>query len=107
MVTMHEQHDHFKHCSTCKSPIAFGAEYYVCSVSTCNRAKLAMFFCSLPCWEAHVPEARHRDAWAEKSIAPSRAEYAAASVPTAAAPPKAKIVGVVASRAPVGPFCFP
>jgi hypothetical protein len=90
---MHDQHENYKRCSTCKSPIAFGAEYYVCSVSTCNRAKLGMFFCSLPCWEAHVPEARHRDAWAEKAKAPSRAEYEAASAPAAPAPPKAKIVG--------------
>src|SRR3954463_2243933 len=43
-----------------------------CSVSTCNRAKLAQFFCSLPCWDAHLPEARHRDAWAEPIKAPTR-----------------------------------
>ena len=100
---MHDQHDNYKRCSTCKSPIAFGADYYVCSVSTCNRAKLGMFFCSLPCWEAHVPEARHRDAWAEKATAPTRAEHQAASAPAAPAPPKAKIVGVVSSRAPATP----
>ena len=62
----------FKSCSTCKKPIAFGANYMQCSVSTCNRPKLAMFFCSLPCWDAHVPEARHRDAWAEPVKAPTR-----------------------------------
>ena len=80
---------YFKHCSTCKAPIAFGAEYFVCSVSTCNRPKIGVFFCSLPCWEAHVPEARHRDAWAEHAKAPSRAEHAAALEPT---PARAKIV---------------
>lgn len=69
-----EPNDFYKRCSTCKSPIGFGAPHYTCSVSTCNRPKLAMFFCSLPCWEAHVPEARHRDAWAEPQKAPSRAE---------------------------------
>lgn len=43
-----------------------------CSVSTCNRAKLAQFFCTLACWDAHLPEARHRDAWAEPMKAPTR-----------------------------------
>jgi histone H3/H4 len=43
-----------------------------CSVSTCNRNKLAQFFCSLNCWDAHLPEARHRDAWAEPMKAPTR-----------------------------------
>lgn len=66
------QAEFFKTCSTCKKPIAFGANYMQCSVSTCNRPKLAMFFCSLPCWDAHVPEAKHRDAWAEPVKAPTR-----------------------------------
>ncbi|MEO7036336.1 MAG: hypothetical protein ABI548_20500 [Polyangiaceae bacterium] len=61
----------FKLCTTCKRPIAFGQSYMQCSVSTCNRAKLAQFFCSLPCWDAHLPEARHRDAWAEPMKAPT------------------------------------
>jgi hypothetical protein len=62
----------FKLCTSCKKPIAFGASYFQCSVSTCNRAKLAQFFCTLACWDAHLPEARHRDAWAEPVKAPTR-----------------------------------
>src|ERR1700758_1226197 len=62
----------FRQCTTWKKPIGFGADYMQCSVSTCNRAKLAQFFCSLACWDAHVPEARHRDAWAEPMKAPTR-----------------------------------
>jgi hypothetical protein len=62
----------FRQCTTCKKPIAFGADYMQCSVSTCNRSKLAQFFCSLNCWDAHLPEARHRDAWAEPMKAPTR-----------------------------------
>lgn len=62
----------FRLCTTCKKPIAFGADYMQCSVSTCNRNKLAQFFCTLACWDAHVPEARHRDAWAEPMKAPTR-----------------------------------
>lgn len=60
----------FKVCSICRKPIAFGQVYYACSVSTCNRVRTALFFCSLECWESHLPTARHRDAWAEEKRAP-------------------------------------
>lgn len=63
----------WKRCSACKRPIDFGATYYVCSVSTCNRPRTALQFCSVGCWEVHLPIARHRDAWAEDRIAPSAA----------------------------------
>jgi hypothetical protein len=62
----------FRHCSICKQSIAFGQEYYQCSVSTCNRARIALYFCSVSCWDAHLPDARHREAWAEPVTAPSR-----------------------------------
>ena len=65
----------FRQCTTCKKPIGFGADYLQCSVSTCNRNKLAQFFCSLACWDAHLPEARHRDAWAEPMKAPTREAF--------------------------------
>jgi hypothetical protein len=104
------QEDAFRKCSTCKEPIAFEQKYYSCSVSTCNRPKLALYFCSLPCWEAHVPEARHRDAWAEEQRAPSRQQWQAqraqdsasttTSVPVADARRPARIVtGVPAAEA--------
>jgi hypothetical protein len=63
------------HCSTCRKPIAFDDRYYRCSVSTCNRARMALFFCSVECWDAHVPTLRHRDAGAEESTAPSRQDW--------------------------------
>lgn len=69
----------FKQCSTCKTPIPFGGKYYKCSVSTCNKKVTALYFCSVPCWDAHVPDARHRDAWAEVEVAPSREEHERAS----------------------------
>lgn len=65
----------FKHCSNCKKEISFSSDYYKCSVSTCNHQRTGLFFCSVVCWDAHVPEARHRDAWAEPMTAPSEAEY--------------------------------
>ena len=70
---------HFRLCSTCKKPIDFGSDYFRCSVSTCNRKRLELYFCSVPCWDAHVPEARHRDAWAEPAVAPTQAEWNARS----------------------------
>jgi hypothetical protein len=61
----------FKLCTTCRKPIPFASDYYQCSISTCNRTKTALFFCSVPCWDAHVPVLRHRDAWAESARAPT------------------------------------
>jgi hypothetical protein len=62
----------FRVCSICRKPIAFGQVYYVCSVSTCNRTRTALFFCSVGCWSDHLPTARHRDAWAEERVAPKQ-----------------------------------
>jgi hypothetical protein len=67
----------WKRCSTCKKSIGFSATWYACSVSTCNRKRTGLFFCSVECFQAHVPEMRHRDAWAEKQLSPTRAEYEA------------------------------
>ncbi len=67
--------DFFRRCSTCKTLIAFEAPYYECSVSTCNRKRTGLFFCSIGCWEAHLPMMRHRDAWAIEARAPSREEF--------------------------------
>jgi hypothetical protein len=62
-------------CSTCKQPIAFGTGYYVCNVSTCNRKATDFAFCSVACWDAHVPTFRHRDSWAVEQRAPTRAAW--------------------------------
>ena len=66
---------HWKRCSTCKKELAFAATYWVCNVSTCNRGNTALAFCSVDCWDAHVPIVRHRDAWAEEERAPRREEW--------------------------------
>jgi len=71
--------DGWKRCSTCKQPIGFGAAHFACSVSTCQRKATDFVFCSIGCWDAHVPVYRHRDAWAEDRRAPSRAEYESAA----------------------------
>jgi len=62
-------------CSACRSDIAFGTKYFQCSVSTCNRARTRLVFCSVPCWDSHVATLRHRDAWAEDKIAPSKVAW--------------------------------
>src|ERR1044071_7608151 len=65
----------YRRCTTCKDPIAFEARYFKCSVSTCNRKRLTLVFCSVSCWEAHQADARHRDAGAEEARAPNRAAW--------------------------------
>jgi hypothetical protein len=67
-------HDVWRNCNLCKAAMGFEAEYFCCSVSTCNRKRTGLFFCSLACFEAHLPTARHRDAWAERQRSPSRAQ---------------------------------
>ena len=100
----------WRRCSSCKNPIGFGATYWVCSVSTCNQTRTALAFCTVSCWDAHLPVARHREAWAEERVAPARAAAGIASTSggqrrlvrpagTAPAPaPGADDVLIIASR---------
>ncbi len=81
---MEESPQRWRRCSACKQPIAYGATHQVCSVSTCNRKRTGMVFCTVECWEVHLPIANHREAWAVVATAPTRA--AAATVPPGAAP---------------------
>jgi hypothetical protein len=67
----------WKRCSTCRGAIAFRSIYYVCSVSTCNRVRTTYRFCSVECWEEHLPLMRHREAWAVEETAPTREAWAA------------------------------
>ncbi|HEY0192122.1 MAG TPA: hypothetical protein VGC42_13470 [Kofleriaceae bacterium] len=62
-------------CSACRTEIPYSSKYYQCSVSTCNRARMRLVFCSVTCWDSHVATARHREAWAEDKLAPSKAEW--------------------------------
>ena len=64
----------WRKCSFCKSEINFGADYYRCSVTTCNQRSTDYVFCSVPCFEAHVPGARHKDAGAVHERAPRFAQ---------------------------------
>lgn len=60
----------WRKCSSCKKPIQFNSTYYVCSVSTCNNQRTGYVFCSVHCFERHLPGARHKDAAAVEMTAP-------------------------------------
>lgn len=53
----------------CRKDIPLGARYYRCSVSTCNSGRVKFYFCSVACWDAHLPTARHRSASAIEEVA--------------------------------------
>ena len=72
----------WRRCSVCKEPIGLGATYWVCNVSTCNRKRTGLVFCTVDCWDSHLSDARHRESWAVEKTAPQVAEAA----PAAAAP---------------------
>jgi hypothetical protein len=65
----------WKRCSHCKSEIGFERVYWVCNVSTCNRKRTGLVFCTVSCWDGHLPVMRHRESWAEERRSPSRAEW--------------------------------
>lgn len=63
-------------CTECRKEIAYGAAYYQCSVSTCNRSRMPLYFCSVACWDSHLSMVRHRDAYAVEARGPSKEEWA-------------------------------
>src|SRR5665647_32071 len=63
-------------CTECRKEIAYGATYWQCSVSTCNRSRMTLYFCSVACWDSHLSMVRHRDAYAVEVKAPSKDEWA-------------------------------
>jgi hypothetical protein len=46
----------------CRAPIPPGTRYLRCSVASCNAGRLKLRFCSVACFDAHIPTARHRQA---------------------------------------------
>jgi len=71
--------EQWKSCGSCKKPIGYNQDYWVCSVSSCNRARYKLVFCKLSCWDAHVPLMNHRSAWAEERRSPAAPQPSAAS----------------------------
>lgn len=62
----------WKKCAACKKPIGFNVTYWSCSVSTCNRNATNYAFCSVMCWDSHVPVYNHRNAWAKEKTSPPK-----------------------------------
>ncbi|MCB0385038.1 MAG: hypothetical protein KDD43_06570, partial [Bdellovibrionales bacterium] len=71
--------------------IPYRHAYYQCNVSTCNRKRTGLVFCSVSCFEQHLPGARHRDAYAIEETSPTfeqwKREVTAEESPPAANPP--------------------
>ena len=66
---------YWRKCSSCKKQMDFNSVYFVCSVSTCNRQRTGLVFCSVACFDAHVPMMNHRDAGAFEKRAPSKEKW--------------------------------
>ncbi len=60
----------WKKCSVCKKVIELGADYYVCSISSCRKSH----FCSVECWDVHNGVLGHKSAGAMDAKAPLVAE---------------------------------
>ena len=70
--------DMWKKCGSCKKPIGYNTKHYLCSVSTCRTSRFTPVFCSVNCWDAHVPMMNHRgSAWCEEAVSPREAPVAA------------------------------
>ena len=89
----------WRRCSSCKKEILCGSNYLVCSVSTCNRVRTGSVFCSMGCWDAHVPIARHREASAEELRAPASPGTAGAK-PERERKPGRRLIAPVKRRDP-------
>ena len=98
--------DFWRKCSSCKKAIPFSTTYYVCSVSTCTALRTNYVFCSVHCFERHLPGARHKDAAAIEKTSESAAQAAsqaasqsvfgptsrpATQSPSSSAPPSAAV----------------
>ncbi len=71
---MNSVQTYWRKCSTCKKEIGLNTKYYECSVSTCTGQRTGYVFCSVSCWEVHLPGAKHRDAGAIEKKSPSQPE---------------------------------
>ncbi len=73
-------------CTECRTDIPYGAVYWECSVSTCNRSRMPLYFCSVVCWDSHLSTVRHRDAYAVEVRAPTREHWQKQQADAAATP---------------------
>lgn len=76
-LLMADQPGFWRACSSCKKNIGFQQKYFECSVSSCQGKRTGYVFCSVICWERHLPGAKHRDAGAVEKFSPSLQVYLA------------------------------
>lgn len=62
--------NYWRKCGSCKKEIGYNTIYQACSVSTCSKTA----FCSVDCWDTHVPIMNHKNAWAEEERSPAKPE---------------------------------
>jgi hypothetical protein len=72
---MESSSEYWRKCNICKKLVHYASVYWVCNVSTCNRKRTGLHFCSVECWDAHLPGMNHREAWAIEKRAPTQAEW--------------------------------
>ncbi len=72
---MTEAFEFWRKCSSCKKSILFNSSYYECSVSTCTGLRTGYVFCSVSCWEVHLPGAKHRNAGAIEKRSPTLQQF--------------------------------
>jgi len=109
----------WRRCSSCKADLEYEKTHWVCNVSTCNRKRTGLVFCSVECWDAHLSSMNHRESWAEERTTPSRAEWerefarqsstqskkrsGSAAAPRPASPPPTRVVRRAGDRLPAQP----
>lgn len=95
----------WRRCSSCREWIPFQTAYYVCNVSTCNRKNTAFVFCTVDCWDTHLPTMNHREAWAEEKRSPSAQQWAAEqrAEPRASKPRAARAAAPTPAPKPASP----
>lgn len=82
-MNQENQQNYWRECSSCKKQIPYNSKYYECSVSTCTGHRTGYVFCSVNCWERHLPGAKHRDAAAIEKLSPKTAEPGKRIIPGA------------------------
>jgi len=68
---------------------------------------VALVFCTIGCWDSHVPLLRHRDAWATEKTSPTRAGWEGELAREAAAEAAASALNVSTPRAASAPVARP
>jgi histone H3/H4 len=74
----------WRRCSNCKNEIPLNAKYWMCSVTSCSKARAPVQFCSPDCWAVHNEVENHKSAWAVEHLAP-KTHDAEAKAPAPAA----------------------